>query len=555
MSDHTQKKKHGIFKWVLIIIAMLVIAIIALPFLIDANQFQPQLQSRVSSALGRDVKVGNLKLSLLSGAVAVDNIAISENPSFSRAPFISAKSLKIGVEMKPLIFSKAIHITSIVLDEPIIYMIRSTSGKWNFSDLGNTGASKSDPGAQTSGGISEPDISIKELKVNNGRIIVNQGGTGKSSVYDQVNIAASDLSFSSVFPFTMSAVLPGGGSVQLAGKAGPLSKTDLITTPLSADISVKRFDLVASGTVPPDSGMAGLFDFGGSISSDGKAVQSKGEAKADKLQMVKGGSPAGQPISLGYAINYDLAQNSGKLSNAKAKYGKAIAQLSGTFDRQGDSLFLNMKLHGADMPVQDLKALLPAFGVTLPKGASLEGGALAVDMASEGKIEKLVTTGTVQLSKSRLAGFDLGGKLSSLATLAGIKSNPETEIEKLASGVRLSNEGIQVSNLDLIVPALGELTGEGKVASDQALDFRMLANLKPAGGIGASIARMVKVSTLNIPFFVRGTASDPKFVLDAKNAAGSLFGSVPSGQGTKEGTKDAGKALGDTLRNLFNRKK
>jgi AsmA protein len=555
MSDNTTKKKSGIFKWIIIIVALLVIAMIALPFLIDANQFKPQIQSRISSALGRDVSVGNLKLSLLSGAVAVDDIAISDNPSFSSAAFISAKSLKIGVEMKPLIFSKAIHITSIVLDEPVINLIRSTSGKWNFSDLGNAGASKSDPTAQTSGGISEPDISIKELKVNNGRVIVNQGGTGKPSVYDQVNITASDFSFSSVFPFTLSAALSGGGSLQVKGKAGPMSKTDLITTPLSAEISVKHLDLVASGAVTADSGMAGLIDFGGTLSSDGKAVQSKGEAKADKLQVVKGGSPAGQPVSLGYAVNYDLAQHNGKLSNAKLKYGKAVAQLGGTFDRQGDSLILNIKLHGADIPVQDIKALLPAFGVTLPKGASLEGGSLAADMTSEGKLEKLVTTGTVELSKSRLTGFDLGGKLSSLATLAGIKSNPETEIEKLASGVRLSNDGIQMSNLDLIIPALGELKGDGKVASDQALDFKMLANLKPAGGIGASIARLARVSALNIPFFVRGTASDPKFALDSKNAAGSLLGSATSGQGTTGGNKDVGKALGDTLRNFLNRKK
>jgi AsmA protein len=555
MSDDTTKKKSGIFKWIIIIVALLVLTILALPLIIDANQFRPQIQSRISSALGRDARVGNMKLSLLSGAVVVDDIAISDNPSFSSAPFITAKSLKIGIEVKPLIFSKAIHITSIVLDEPIINLIRSASGKWNFSDIGNTGASGVAPGAQASGGVSEADISIKALKVNNGRIIINQGETGKPSVYDQVNIAASDLSYSSVFPFTLSAVLPGGGSLQLAGKAGPLSKTDMITTPLSANISVKRFDLVASGAVAPDSGMAGLIDFGGVISSDGTVVQSKGEAKADKLQMVKGGLPAGQPVSLGYTVNYNLAQNNGRLNDTTLQYGKAVAQLNGTLDRQGDSLFLKMKLRGTDMPVRDIKALLPAFGILLPKGASLEGGSLAVDMASEGKLDRLVTAGTVELSKSRLTGFDLGGKLSSLATLAGIQSNSETEIEKLSSGVRLSNDGIQVSNMDLIVPALGKLTGNGRVASDQALDFKMLANLKPASGIGASLARLAKVSALNIPFFVRGTASDPKFVLDAQNAAGSLLGSTTSGQGLPGGNKEIGKALGNTLRNFLNRKK
>jgi AsmA protein len=551
MSEDTGKKKTGFLKWVLMIIALLLIAVIALPFLIDANQFKPQLQSEISRALGRDVQVGNLKLSLLSGAVAVDNITISDNPSFSNMPFITAKSLKVGVEMKPLIFSKAIHITSIVLEEPVINLIRSASGKWNFSDLGNASSSTGESGTKASGGASQPDISIKELKVNNGRIVVNQNGTKKPAVYDQVNISASDFSFSSVFPFTFSAVLPGGGNLKLAGKAGPMSKTDLTMTPLSAEITVNRFDLVSSGVVQADSGMAGLIDFNGTLSSDGRVAQSKGEAKAQKFQMVKGGSPAGQPVSLAYAVNYDLAQNSGKLDNAKVSFGKASAQLNGAFNRQGESLFLNMKMRGADMPVQDLKALLPAFGVNLPKGASLDGGTFAVNMASEGKLENLVTTGTVELSKSRLTGFDLGGKLSSLATLVGIKSNPETEIEKLASAVRLSNDGIQISNLDLIVPALGELTGGGKVAPDQALDFKMLANLKPASGIGAGIARLTKVSALNIPFFVRGTASDPKFVLDSKNAAGSLLGSP----GSAQGTKDIGKTLGDTFRNFMNRKK
>jgi AsmA protein len=548
MSENGGKKKSGILKWILAVIALLVIAVAALPFLIDANQFKPQLQSRLSSTLGREVQVGNLKLSLLSGAVAVDNISISDNPTFSSTPFVTAKSLKVGVEIKPLIFSKAIHITSIILEEPVINLIRSASGKWNFSDLGNTNASTGEPGA--SGNVSEPDFSIKELKVKNGRVIVSQGGAKKPSVYDQVNISASDFSFLSVFPFTLSAGLPGGGNLQLKGKAGPMSKTDLTMTPLSAEIAVTQLDLVASGVVQAGSGITGIIDFNGALSSDGRVAQSKGEAKARKLQVIKGGTPATQPVSLAYDVDYNLAQNSGKLGNVKVALGKASAQLNGTFTRQENSLFLNVKLHGAEMPVQDIKALLPAFGVNLPRGASLEGGALAVTLASEGKLENLVTTGTVELSRTRLTGFDLGGKLSVLAALAGIKSNPETEIEKLASAVHLSNDGIQISNMDLIVPTMGELTGGGKVAPDQALDFKMLANLKPVSGIGASLARLTKVSALNVPFFVRGTASDPKFVLDSKNAADGLLG-----QGNKEGTKDLGKSLGDTFRNFLNKKK
>jgi hypothetical protein len=207
-----------------------------------------------------------------------------------------------------------------------------------------------------------------------------------------------------------------------------------------------------------------------------------------------------------------------------------------------------MKLRGTNMPVQDLTALLPAFGVMLPKGSSLEGGALNVDLATEGPVNKLVTTGTAEISNTRLVGFDLSGKMAVLATLAGLKSNQKTEIEKFTSGMRMAPEGIQISNLLLVLPALGDISGTGKIAPDQTLDFTMLAKLKPAAGIGSVLTRLTAGNGLSLPFYVRGSASDPKFLPDAKNAAGSLLGSTASPV-SKES-----EALGNALRGLFKKK-
>ena len=103
-------------------------------------------------------------------------------------------------------------------------------------------------------------------------------------------------------------------------------------------------------------------------------------------------------------------------------------------------------------------------------------------------------------------------------------------------------------------PALGELSGNGSIAADQSLDFRMRAMLKPKGALGMGLERLVKGNALDVPFFVRGTAADPKFVPDVKNAAEGLLESA-LGQGTKEGKTDTGKAIGDTLRGLFGKKK
>ncbi len=533
MSGNIQKKKPGARRWISLIPLLLVVAIVGLPFIININQFRPQIQARFSSALGRNVTIGRLQLSLLSGAVEANNIAIADNPAFSRTSFLQAKSLKISVKLIPLIFSKAIHITGIYLDKPEIILIRSKSDQWNFSDLGKSSSShKSESGAQaTSSNTTEPEISIKDLKITNGLIVINQGG--KYSIYKKVDVSAGGLSFDSNFPFSLSVALPEGGSFQLTGKTGPLNKTDLIMTPLTADISVKGFDLTDSdsGFATAASGIDGILDFSGALSSNGREVQSKGEAKAINLCLVKGGSSAANPISLKFAGHYDLAHNTGILGNTQIKYGKATAQLNGTFSRQGDALFLKINLKGSGMPVQDIKTLLPTFNVRLPKGASLEGGTLDVNMVSEGILDKLVSTGMVELSKSRLAGYDLGVKLSAIAALAGIKPGRGTEIEKFTSSMRFSPEGIHVSNMQLIVPDLGELSGDGKVASDQSLDFKMSANLKPAGLIGAGLSQLTKRHSMKVPFFIRGATSEPKFVPDVKNAAE--------------------KTLGDTMRNLF----
>src|SRR6516162_3616815 len=120
-----------------IVIAVLIVIIIILPFVVDANTFRPKLESELTEALGRQVKVGNLSLSLLSGSVKADNISIADDPQFSKSPFVQAHDLKVGVEMLPLIFSRTLNMRNITLDQPKINLVKSENGRrWNFSSLG-----------------------------------------------------------------------------------------------------------------------------------------------------------------------------------------------------------------------------------------------------------------------------------------------------------------------------------------------------------------------------------------------------------------------------------
>ena len=115
-----------------LVVLLLVVAVL-LPFVIDANKFKPQIESAAESALGRKVAIGNIRLALLSGGVGVDDIAISEDPKFGPGSFFTAKSVAVGVELMPLIFSKQLHVTGITIDQPEVTLLRAPSGDWNFS--------------------------------------------------------------------------------------------------------------------------------------------------------------------------------------------------------------------------------------------------------------------------------------------------------------------------------------------------------------------------------------------------------------------------------------
>src|SRR5438309_7671263 len=100
-------------KIVLIIVGVLIVLVLVAPFFIPVNQFRPTIEEKASAALGRKVQVGNLGFSLLHGALTAQDLSVGDDPKFSPSPFLTAKSLNVGVELIPLIFSKQLNVTNI----------------------------------------------------------------------------------------------------------------------------------------------------------------------------------------------------------------------------------------------------------------------------------------------------------------------------------------------------------------------------------------------------------------------------------------------------------
>jgi AsmA protein len=529
-----------------IVVAVLLVAAIALPFLVNVNSFRPQIESRLTEALGRPVTVGNLSLSLLSGGVRADQLSIADDPKFSNAPFIKAKSLKVGVELMPLIFSKQLNVTEFVIDEPEIALLRNQAGVWNFSSLGNSEKNTPEKSTSTS------NLNVAKLELTDGKIFFGAiPAKRKPIVYDKVDISMRNFSIGSAFPVTASMRLPGGGSVKLDGKLGPINTQDVSLSPLQAKLNIEKLDLSQSAFVDPGAGISGLADFDGSVVSDGRIAKTNGTLKATNLKLTPKGASSGRPIEVKYTVEHNLLAQSGRLTQGDVAMGKALAKLTGTYETRGDTTSIRTKLVGENMLVDELQAVLPAVGVVLPPGSQLKGGTLSLNVDSAGPIDKLVSTGDVKLNNSQLAGFNLASKMSAISALSGQKTGNDTSIQNLSSDVRVAPDGTRLEKISLIIPALGTVTGTGTVSPSGALNFNMTANLSGGAVTGLTqIAGLGGKGTGSIPFLIQGTTSNPVFMPDVKGMVGGQLKGLMQGNQTGDQNNPLGAITG-----LFGKKK
>ena len=565
-----------VLKYLLIAVAAILVLLFVLPFLIPVNQFRPAIESHASAAVGRKVQIGNLRLSFFRGALTAENLSIADDPKFSSSAFLTAKSLNVGVELMPLILSRTLNVTGITIEDPQVVLLRNPAGQWNFSSLGGPSPKAEVKPAATrvsEAGSAPTNLTVKSIELKNGKVIVGSTNSRKRSTYDNVSLAASDFSMTSKFPFSLSADLPGGGKLSLEGTGGPIDQADVSLTPIDAKLRVSSLNLASTGFLDPSLGLGGIVDMDSAITSQKGEASTKGSLKLSKALLVQGGSPASVPATVDFNTRYDLRKDSGVINPSNVKIGSAVAHLNGTYASQGDETVVDVKLVGDNLPAKDLQNFLPAIGVHIPQGASLTSGSLNANLNIKGPTDKLVTDGTLGLFNGKLAGFNLGSKMSAVSALAGLNTGSDLVIEKMTTGVHMAPNGLRAENFNAVVPALGTLIGAGTIDSKNNLDFKMIAKLTgppPSGASASGVAGAIggilgKVGGgksggggVAIPFLVQGTTSDPKFVPDvsglAKEMLKSQLGSLGAPQSGAQQQNQQQNPLG-ALGGLFKKKK
>ncbi|GGY18051.1 hypothetical protein GCM10008098_07390 [Rhodanobacter panaciterrae] len=535
---------------IVVVVLMVVVLGVGALLLVDVNHFRPQIQTTLSKALGREVTLGKLHVAVWEGSLDADDIHIGDDPAFGTQPFISAHSLELGVRLWPLLLHRELQITSLTLDQPSVSLSQNRDGNWNFATFGGRGAAAPTPAATPANTPSQPlAFSVDQLRIKDGRIDVARAVGGARS-YQNVQLSADHVGLGAAFPFSMSAAIAGGGTLQLDGKLGPWNATNAVLTPVDAHLVMHNLDLVGAGLMSSSAGVGGVLDIDTRINSDKGALQSKGGIDARQLKLVAAGSASPRPVRIDYEASYELSSGRGSIDHSTLGIGATHVTINGSFDNRLKVMQLDLHINGKQLPVDDLEPLLPVFGVVLPKNSSLSGGTLGVDMHAQGPLDALVITGPVTLDNSRLNGFSLGSKLGGALTLAGIKTPKDTVIRHADATLNIAPSGIRSDPVHADIVDLGNIAGQGSMGKDGQLDFRMLVKLDQAvtgggqggQGIGGLLGNsgagrllggvLGGASAQGIGVHVTGTASAPSFKIDPTAVTGLLKAGLAGSKNT-----------------------
>jgi AsmA protein len=503
-----------------VVVGVVLIAIASVPLLVNVNTFKPLIEQQLTAALGRQAKVGNLSLSFFSGSVTADDLSIADDPQFSNQPFVTAKELRLGVQMRPLIFDHKILVNSLEIEEPQIHLVHAASGAWNFSTIGQNAAKRTQQQEQQS---VIPDFTVDSFKIKDGHAVVETlPAVGAALVYDKVNVTMEGFSFTKAVPFTVSADLPGQGTVAVTGKSGPVNLKDAAKTPFDAQVTLRHLDPVAAGFLDKSAGLSVLADVDAHAVSDSVAVTSKGTVHTQHLQLRPDAVPAPKPIDVTYSVVHNLSDNTGQVQDMAFQTGRVTAHTNGTYSmKPGGAVAVNLKLAGQGIPIDDLQALLPAAGVKLPHGSVLQGGTLTTNLTIVGPLNALVITGPVELSNTRLSGFNPSSQLKGIVAAATGDTGNVTNIQALRVQLQVAKGGVTANNIFVSMPAIGDAVGDGTVSPSGALNFKLKMKVDTSRGVGGKAVGLLSMvngtagktageaAATGLPVTITGTSSNP----------------------------------------------
>lgn len=221
-----------VLKWAGIGVAgLLVLAVLAalfLPTLLNLERYRTLLAGRIGKALGREVALGTLHVSLWRGLGAeATGVRIAQAPGQGDEPFLTAEALRVHVQRLPLLKGQ-VKVASLTLERPRIRLLRHADGRWSLDDLWRTSPapapSRPSPEAPRAGkGPPSAAVLLEAVAIRNGEILLAEPGRPQGIRLTGLQATARQTSLLDPIEVQARASLaePEGGTIAATGHLRP----------------------------------------------------------------------------------------------------------------------------------------------------------------------------------------------------------------------------------------------------------------------------------------------------------------------------------------------
>ena len=504
-------------------VIVLVLAVVAAPFLIPVDSYRPVLTWAIERATGRDVTIDKLQFYLVPATrIRVVNLHMRNPAGFPPGDALVAKSVDLGLDPRALL-SRRLDITYISPSGVEINVLRDADGHTNFSAVRST---------TTQARMLTPNFSVDRIgavDVRDARIsLVDVAGSVPTPVFALNGVSG-----------TVSAIDPHASNwaqklAIVANLRGAQLTTPLIDRPIdfrSGDLEIKNararstFALAIAGEdLTGSAALAHLDPF--SITFDVRGPVLDVAAVATVLRPGLRGAGSSKPHLLAHGtIGFDKV-TFGRLEATKwrsqlAAYTDALRLDQATFEAYGGAVRGSASL--------DTSSALPTSVNATVRGVDV-AGALAVLGVGGGNVtgsldaDFRLTTRLARDPEASLAGsgtFDVrNGSFAHLDALAG-----DSRFSYFGGDVRVANERAYSNRLRLVTSHMQAVSrgsfgfdkslsysGVGVIAASNAAAFAPVpAQLRLV--LATALQQNAGSSRVRAPFVLRGTLDNPQFSL------------------------------------------
>ncbi len=541
------KRKSSRLAIVIAVLAVIILAVLALPLFINADARRPEIEAELSRATGRKVTLGKIQFRVFPApSVVIDDARIGNSTDSSAGNVVVADEIRARVSWSALLRDKFL-VTAIDVDHAIFTLEKYPDGGGNYIFSAPVKDSAAPSGAASSGAklfelSPAASINFSNAEATYSEIwILRQSPLGILAAHN-LNFQVSDFIAHAGDPaaWEIHAKLD-GLRLELAALSAPIAFSSGEAT-LTHGALDARFHAQAA-TIADIKGTFRIADVSRGTTSfeistpafDARALLaalrnlSAAASAAINSQLDATVAPSSDLLASGRitADRVDWAPYAGGNASAEIRfysdhtevwpasvtlYGGTVDFTARTDARQHPERFsANFQLR-----TLDLSRLL----TQAPSGLRGKISGLAdVDLELLGSVggawrQMLTGNGHFSIRNGKLPGPHIGGTLGHLANAAGLNEIP---FKQISADVSIATGRANISQGAVDASLVTAIFSGGFSLTDQSLDLAGIAKFSPdrlnTPAIRALLGSMLqsKAASATLPFTLSGTVSDPVF--------------------------------------------